>query len=84
MAKYIGNKKIDVNKSNEVPKLRGIGVATWKFLFAIYNLEWDSLITNKDNNSFRQKVGFKFTPIVNLIKTNKKGEKNTDKPGRSS
>ena len=80
MAKYIENKKIDVKKSNEVSELRGIGEATWKFLSAIYNSGWDSLIANKDNNPFRQKVAFKFTPKVNLIKTNKKGEKNTDKP----
>ena len=53
MAKYIKNKKINVNKSNKVSELRGIGKATWKFLSAIYNSEWDSLITDKDNNSFR-------------------------------
>jgi len=82
IAKYIGNKKIDVNKSNEVSELEDIGIATWKFLSAIYNLEWDLLITNKDNNSFRQKIRFKFTPKVNLIKTNKKEEKNIDKSGR--
>jgi len=28
IAKYIENKKIDVNKSNEVPELKGIGEAT--------------------------------------------------------
>ena len=38
------------------------------------------LIADKDNNSFRQKVSFKCTPKVNLIKTRKKGKKNTDKP----
>jgi len=37
MAKYIENKKIDVNKFNEVSELRGIGIAVWKFLSTIYN-----------------------------------------------
>jgi len=33
-----------------------------------------------NNNSFRQKVSYKFTLKVNLIKNGKKCNKNTDKP----
>ena len=80
IAKYIKNKKIDVNKSNDIPDLKGIGKTTWNFLSAIYNSGWDSLIANKDNNSFRQKVVSKFTLKLNLAKSSKRGEKNTDKP----
>jgi len=37
MAKYIENKKIDINKSNDILDLKDIGKATWNFLSAIYN-----------------------------------------------
>jgi len=37
MANYIGNKKIDLSKSNNIEDLKGIGKATWKFVSAIYN-----------------------------------------------
>jgi len=80
IAKYIENKKIDVNKSNDIPDLKGIDKTTWNFLFAIYNSGWDSLIADKDNNSFRQKVVSKFTLKLNLAKSSKRGKKNTDKP----
>ena len=79
MAKYIENKKIDVNKSNDVPELEGVDKAAWKLLSAIYNLGWDPLFADKNKNSFKQKVLFKYTPRVNLVNTRKKGEKNKDK-----
>ena len=53
---------------------------SWKFLLAIYSSELDSLIANKNNNFFRQKVSFKFTPKVNPVNTGKKENRNTDKP----
>jgi len=34
MAKYIGNKKIDSTKANEVNDLKGIGEVAWKFVSA--------------------------------------------------
>ena len=79
MAKYIKNKKININKSNEVSDLKGIGEATWNFLSAIYNLGQDLLIADKKKNSFKQKVASKFTPKLNSVKTSKRGEKNTNK-----
>ena len=79
IAKYVENEKIDINKSKKVPKLRGIGEATWKLISAIYSSEWNSLFADKNNNSFRQKVSFKYTPNVNLMKNGKKGKNSTDK-----
>jgi len=38
IAKYIGNKKIDLTKANEVSDLKGIGEAAWKFIFVFYNV----------------------------------------------
>ena len=80
IAKYIENKKIDTNKSNNVPELRGVGESAWKLISAIYSSGWDSLFADKNNNTFRQKVSFKYTPNVNPLKNGKKGKKNTDKP----
>ena len=78
MTKYILNKKIENSKTNEVNNLKDIGEVAWKFILAIYKLEWDSLVT--DNNiSFRHKILAKFTPKINKVNTNKnKNGKNTD------
>jgi len=80
ISKYIGNKNIDVNKSNDVVELRRIGEAAWIFSSAFYNLGWDSLFADENKNSFTQKVLHKFTPRTNPIITGKKKEKNTVKP----
>ena len=72
IAKYIDNKSIDINKSNNVANLRDMNEATWKLIFSIYNSGWDLLLADKNNNSFRQKVASKFTPKTNPIKTGKK------------
>jgi len=79
ITKYIENKKIDINKSNKVPKLKSIGKAIWKLIFAIYSSRWDLLFADKNNNSFRQKVSFKYILNINPIKNGKKEEKNTEK-----
>ena len=79
MTKYIENKKIENNKANEVPDLNSIDKAAWKFISTIYNSEWDSLIADKTNNSFRQKFLLKFTPKLDLVKTSNKGKKKADK-----
>jgi len=56
LAKYIKNKKINPDKSNNIEDFKDIGEATWRFVTAIYKSEWDFLIANSYNNSFRQKV----------------------------
>jgi len=80
MTKYIKNKKIENNKANKVSDLNSINKTIWKFIFAIYNSELDSLIADKNNKSFRQKVSSKFTPKLNIVKTSNKGKKKADKP----
>jgi len=35
IAEYIENKKININKSNNVPELKDISEVAWKFLLAI-------------------------------------------------
>jgi len=59
---YIKNKSIDCNKANNVMDLKSIGNVAWNFISILYESGWDSLIADKDNYSFRQKVVAKFTP----------------------
>ena len=79
IAKYIDNKNIDINKSNDIVKLRGIDKAACPFLSAFYNSGWDLLFADENKNYFRQKVSHKFTPKTNPIITEIKREKNIDK-----
>jgi len=79
MAKYIGNNKIDSTKANEVNDLKGIGEATWKFVSAFYNAGWDSLVADTNNNSFRQKISFHYTPKTNPVKNGKPKDKDNNK-----
>ena len=37
MTNYIENKKIEQNKANNVPDLKDIDEATWKFISAFYS-----------------------------------------------
>ena len=67
ITKYISNKNINVNKSNDIVKFREIGKAVWIFLSTFYNSGWGSLFTDKNKNSFRQKVSYKLTPKTNSI-----------------
>ena len=53
MTNYIKNKNIESNKINNVLDLKGISEVAWTFISAIYKSEWNSLIANKDNQSFR-------------------------------
>jgi len=64
MANYIKNKKVERGKINNVTELKGFSEAAWSFISSIYESEWDSLYTNKENRTFRQKFAFKFTPKV--------------------
>ena len=79
IAKYIDNKSININKSNNIADLSSIGEVAWKFISSIYNSGWDSLLTDENNNFFRQKITSKFTPKTSPIKTGKNEEKSIDK-----
>jgi len=80
MVKYIRNKKIDLTKANEVNNLKDINKATWKFISTFYNAEWDLLVTDTNNNSFKQKISFHCTPKTNPVKNSKSKCKDNDKP----
>ena len=80
MTKYIKKKNIEYNKVNNIPDLSGVGKAAWNFIFTIYELGWDLLITNKENKTFRQQMVFKFTPKIPEARITSKSNKSTDKP----
>jgi len=79
VTKYIKNKSIEPNNANDILDLKGVDKAIWNFISTLYKLEWDSLVTDKDNQSFRQKFSSKFTPKVQEIKHKPKNDKQTDK-----
>jgi len=62
MTKYIKKKSIDHNKANDILSLNSIDKVAWNFILSIYKLGWNSLITDKENRTFRQHVALKFTP----------------------
>jgi len=62
MEKYILGKDIDGSKANDIKDFEGLGKAAWKFISALYTSQWDNLIVNGTNRSFRNNVKSKFSP----------------------
>ena len=77
MARYISNKKVNSNKTNNLPDLNGIGDSIWNFISAVYKANWDSLYTDNKTKSLREKIASKFSPriIPTAIKNNKEQPK---------
>lgn len=46
MTKYVKNKSIKRNKTNDVPDLSGIGKVAWNFISALYESEFKKSKTN--------------------------------------
>ena len=61
---HILGKSIDGDKANKVQDLKDISKTVWKFILAIYESHWDSLVVNETNMSFRNKVKLKFSPQI--------------------
>jgi len=64
IAKYIDNKQIDLFKSNDMEDLKGIGMAIWNFMSSVYQSKWDSLNTDNNRKSLRDKITTKLSPRV--------------------
>ena len=60
MRKYILDKSIDGDNTNNVKDLEDIGMAVWGFISSLYKAYWDSLKVNDSNMPFRNKVKSKF------------------------
>ena len=81
MSNYILNKKVNKDKVNNFENLKDIDKKAWNFISAIYNAEWNMLIADSNNISFRNKVAAKFTlkiTLPNALKNN--NVKDDDKP----
>ena len=76
VAKYISDKQINLKKSNDVEDLKGIGETIWNLIFSVYQLSWDSLYTDNNSATLRQKVVLKFTSKVKPIINGNNGNKN--------
>ena len=80
ITKHIKNKNIEYNKANNILDLSSIGKAVWNFISTIYELDWNSLVTDKENKTLKQQVVSKFTPKIQKTRTTSKSDKLTDKP----
>ena len=76
MEKYILSKGIDSNKANNIKDLKGLGKAAWGLITALYTSQWDNLMVNSTNRSFRNNVKSKFSPYV-VKETTKTKKTNT-------
>jgi len=64
MARYISNKKVNPKSSNDLNDFDGIGDVVWNFLSSIYQSSWDSLYTDNQSKTLREKISSKLTPRV--------------------
>jgi len=51
IAKYIGNKQIDLKRFNNIEDLKDIGEAVWNLISSVYQSSWDLLYTDNSLNS---------------------------------
>ena len=64
MEKYVLSKSIDGNKANDIEDFESLGKTAWGFISVLYLSQWDSLIADSTNWSFRNNVKSKFSPHV--------------------
>jgi len=62
MEKFILNKSIDGNKANDIKDFESLGKVAWEFISALYLSQWDSLLVDGTNHSFKNNVKSKFSP----------------------
>ena len=77
MARYISNKKINSNKTNNLLDFNGIGDSIWNFISTVYQANWDSFLTDNKTKSLREKIASKFSPriVPTATKSNKEQAK---------
>jgi len=49
IAKYVSNKQINLKRSNNIQDFKGMGKVIWNLISLVYQLNWDSLITDKNS-----------------------------------
>jgi len=78
MARYISNKKINSGKANDLQDFNSMGDLIWNFISVVYQANWDSLSTDNNSKSLREKISSKFTPRI--VPTTSKNNKEQAKP----
>jgi len=66
MARYISNKKVNSGKANDLQDFNSMGDSIWNFISAVYQANWNSLSTDNNSKSLREKISSKFTPRIVL------------------
>ena len=61
MEKFILGKSIDSSKANNIKNFEGLGKTAWGFILALYSFQWDSLLVDGTNYSFRNNIKSKFS-----------------------
>jgi len=64
ITKYILNKQVNPGRSNDLDDFKGIRKAVWNLVSSVYQSKWNSLITDKNNKSLREKITAKLTPRI--------------------
>jgi len=62
--KFILDKSIDGSKANDIKDFKGLDKVAWRFISALYSSQWNSLLVDGTNHSFRNNVKSKFSPQV--------------------
>jgi len=64
MEKYILGKSIDGTEANNIKDFESLGKVAWGFISALYSSQWDNLIVDGTNCTFRNNIKSKFSPQV--------------------
>ena len=79
MADYVRSKKVKHKGINNIFDLNGLSKVVQLFISSIYKSGWDSLYSDKENRTFKQKLASKFTLKIQEEKTTSKRDKNNNK-----
>ena len=80
IAKYVSNKQIDPKRSNNIQDFKGMGEVIWNLISLVYQLNWDSLITDKNSYTLQLKISANFTPKMKPVSNGGQTNKNKSVP----
>ena len=64
MADFIRFRKVDTGVIDNIKELKEFGDAAFNFISSIYEANWNTIHSDKNNNSFRSRITNKFTSKV--------------------
>ena len=63
MTLFIRQRWLEDKTAEDILQIAEFGFIAWEFLFMIYKADWDKLVTNNNNKSFRKYVSAQFNKI---------------------